>query len=115
VRSRAVGEPMPPDAPTTTATGLSFVIMRTFSIAMNLFTFRSRNRTSLRPATVNLMGIADGSGRLTSPVSDVFSSRTYPMTRVRFILFLLACGVVTAPLSAADRPPNVILVFIDDK
>lgn len=36
------------------------------------------------------------------------------MKLIRLSLFLLFCGMLTTSVSAADRPPNVILVFIDD-
>lgn len=36
------------------------------------------------------------------------------MKLIRLALLPLFCCLITAPLSAAERPPNVILVFIDD-
>lgn len=37
------------------------------------------------------------------------------MKLIRLALLPLICCLITAPLSAAERPPNVILVFMDDK
>lgn len=37
------------------------------------------------------------------------------MKLLRLTLFLLLGCLLISPASAAERPPNVILVFIDDK